>query len=88
MGTKTVLKTENFAFFDNSCFMIDEHHKACITAQLSQLDEQFFTLPFLPLISYKYNPKTLELLTYFSDTPITCNEQTRVSRMMKYFLSQ
>jgi len=32
MGTKTVLKTERFAFFDNSRFMTIEYCKACITA--------------------------------------------------------
>jgi len=32
MGTKTNLKTESFALFDNFCFITIEHCKTCITA--------------------------------------------------------
>ena len=32
MGTKTVLKIESFAFFDNSSFMTTEQRQARITA--------------------------------------------------------
>ena len=71
MGTKTALKIESFAFFDNSRFMTTEQCKARITALALpiRVSNSSSCLPSL----VNATPRYLNFSTCFSVAPFTCN---------------
>ena len=71
MGTKTALKIESFAFFDNSRFMTTELCKARITA-LALPIRVSSSLSYLPSL-VNATPRYLNFSTWFSVAPFTCN---------------
>ena len=70
-GTKTALKIESFAFFDNSRFMTTEKCNARITALALpiRVSSSSSCLPSL----VNATPRYLSFSTCFSDAPFTCN---------------
>jgi len=72
MVTKTVLKTESFAFFDNFRFMTTEYCQARITvlALPIRVSSSTSCLPSLVTTPSRY----LNFSTCFSDASLTCNE--------------
>jgi len=79
MGKKTVLETESFAFFDNSCFMTTEYCKAHIIALALPIRVSSFSSCFPSLVNT--TSRYLNFSTYFSNASLICNEHW--SRLLK-----
>jgi len=61
MGTKTVLKTESFVFFDNSRFITTEYCKARITALALPVRVTTIQLFILPSVTREYYSSSIKI---------------------------